>query len=299
MVTQPDNGVTRLIAAIAAIVRPWPGYQTLRRVKRELQLRTRWRRLRRLVGALGMQNALAYRLHGWLGRDLAFVHWIRPRGVKHPLGLRHGSSDFFVFEQIFVEQEYAPLYSMTDVGLVIDCGANVGYSAAAFLSRFPDCEVVAIEPDEGNFAVLQANLHPYGSRVTARRAAVWSHPAPLVMSEERYRDGREWSRQVRECQAGEAADFEGIDIGSVLAASGHDRISLLKVDVEGAEAVIFRGDVRWLDRVDAIAIELHDDSSFGTGSQVFFEAMRGQDFTITRCEELWICRRALSSGRAG
>jgi len=297
LVTEGATGLARLGAAIAAIVRSSTGYHMIRRIKRRLQLRTRWRRLRRLTSALGMRSALAYRLHGWLGRDLASLHWIRPLRMLYPVGLRHGSSDFFVFEQIFVEQEYAPLYAMTDVGLVIDCGANVGYSAAAFLARFPDCHVVAIEPDAGNFAMLQRNVLPYGSRVTLRRAAVWSHMAPLVMSPDRYRDGREWSKQVRECQSDEHADFEGIDIASVLAASGYDRISLLKVDVEGAEAVIFRGDLRWLDRVDAIAIELHDDSLFGNGSQIFFEAIRDQDFVVSHSEELTICRRPGRSGR--
>lgn len=196
-----------------------------------------------------------------------------------------------MFEEIFVQHEYAPLYAMTDARLVIDGGANVGYSAACFLSRFPNCHVVAIEPDPDNFAMLQRNLEVYGSRVTLVRAGVWSHTAPLVMSDNRYRDGREWSKQVRQCAPSEKADFEGIDIASVLASSGYDQISVLKIDVEGAEAVIFRGNVQWLDKVDAIAIELHNDSSFGNGSEVFFSAIRDQEFEVSHSGELTICCR--------
>src|SRR5439155_4438898 len=38
---------------------------------------------------------------------------------------------------------------------------------------------------------------------------------------------------------------------------GPDRIRLLKVDIEGAERLLFRGNVEWLKLVDSIIIELH------------------------------------------
>ena len=224
------------------------------------------------------------------------MYWIHPPNVMHPLCVREDSSDADVFRQIFVENEYAPLYPMTDLGLIVDCGANVGYSAACFLSRFANSHVVAVEPDHDNFAMLQRNLLAYGSRVTLVRAGIWSHPVSLVMSKEPYRDGREWAKQVRLCAPNEEADFQGVGIASLLAASGYDRISLLKVDVEGAEAIIFRDNVHWLDKVDAIAIELHNDSYFGNSSEVFFEAVRGQEFEMSQSGELTICRRERNKG---
>jgi len=209
----------------------------------------------------------------------------------HPLCLRHGSSDFDVFDQIFFQKEYEPLYALCDARLIIDGGANVGYSSACLLSRFPNSHIVAVEPDPENFAMLGRNLQAYGSRVTLVRAGVWSHSAPLVMSQDPYRDGREWARQVRPCAPDEKPDFEGIDIASLLVSSGYERISLLKMDIEGAEAIVFRENIDWLEKVDAIAIELHDDSSFGNGSEVFFSAIRGQEFEVSRCGELTICWR--------
>ena len=38
------------------------------------------------------------------------------------------------------------------------------------------------------------------------------------------------------------------------------RIDLLKIDIEGGEQHVFRGDCRWLDRVDAIVGEFHSAS---------------------------------------
>jgi FkbM family methyltransferase len=178
------------------------------------------------------------------------------------------------------------------VGLIIDCGANVGCTSAYFLTRFPNCQIIAIEPDPSNFAMLQRNMADYGERVKLVHAGVWSRSAPLVLATEPYGDGGEWSKQVRPCRADEKADFKGVGLDSLLADSGFDRISLLKMDVEGAEAVIFSENVEsWLGKVDAIAIELHDDSSFGKASDVFFSAISGQKFQISRSRELTICRR--------
>jgi hypothetical protein len=55
----------------------------------------------------------------------------------------------------------------------------------------------------------------------------------------------------------------------ILRESGQDRISLLKIDIEGAEVQLFsEGCESWLSKVDNIVIELHDDSCFGPASEI-------------------------------
>jgi hypothetical protein len=44
--------------------------------------------------------------------------------------------------------------------------------------------------------------------------------------------------------------------------------------------------------VDAIAIELHDDSVFGEATGVFFTAIDGLGFQVWRSGELTVCRKA-------
>lgn len=254
-------------------------------------MRTRWKRLRSLARVLGVWTAIKYLLYK-KGVIRSSEFWIQPKHVAYPLGVRDNSSDIDVFDQIFVQREYACLDDMVDVGLVLDCGANVGYSTAYFLSKHPHCQVVAVEPDPDNFAVLQRNLSAYGTRTKLIRAGIWSHTAQLVISRDKYRDGREWTKQVRECGPGEVAEIEGIDVRSILADSEYERISLLKMDVEGAEAVVFsESSHSWLDKVDAIAIELHDDSFFGNATEVFLAAINGQGFQLSQSGELTICRR--------
>lgn len=213
--------------------------------------------------------------------------------ARYPLRARGNTSDLSAFSGVFNRRVYAAVPPCEGRGLIIDCGANVGYSAAYLLSRFPAHTLYAIEPEPSNFALLEQNLAPYGDSARLVNSAVWSHAAELVHDARTYRDGRQWSHHVREALPGERPSMLAVDIGAFLGESGYRRISLLKMDIEGAEAVVFaRCYQQWLPRVDVIAIELHDDSAFGDATSVFFRAIAGQGFQVQRSGEITVCRRA-------
>lgn len=247
----------------------------------------------KLCRNLGFWNALRYTiLSRRLQRDEgeALVH-LRSKYSRHPLYCRPATTDILVFDQIFIEREYQSLDALSAPELIIDCGANVGYSSAYFLSRFPHAKLLAVEPDPGNIAVLERNLSHYRPRAEAFMTGVWSHCTKLTLADSPFRDGAEWSRQVRECRPGETG-FEAIDVGTLLAHSGCARISLLKMDIEGAEAVVFsRNYESWLAKVDNIAIELHADSPFGDAHKAFLAAIQGRGFQIKEAGELTLCLR--------
>ena len=103
----------------------------------------------------------------------------RPRGAKHPVTARlNGSSDMDVFHQIFQFDEYACVRNISSPRLILDLGANVGYSSAYLLSCFPGATVVAVEPDPGNFELCRRNLAPYGDRAKLVPGAAWSSGSP-------------------------------------------------------------------------------------------------------------------------
>ena len=221
-----------------------------------------WNEFGSIRWALGWSAAKWVRFQRWRER---FFRWrepycVRTRAARHPLWIRPGTSDLDAFRQVFLEREYAALGDVEDVNLVIDCGANVGYASAWFLNRYPTCRLIAVEPDPGNFAMLQRNLAPYGDRVRLVRSGLWSRPCGLKVSATPFRDGREWSVQVREARTGEMPDLTAVDLSSLLAQSGAARISILKIDIEGAERFVFAENYEsWIERFDALAIELHDD----------------------------------------
>jgi len=256
------------------------------------------RRLRALSATyrfLGLRGAVLFwsQLHGLPYGRSAGSYTLRAKDSTYPVACRAGSSDGDAFRSVFVAQAYACIDTTEDVRLIIDCGANVGYASAYLLTRHPQAEVLAVEPDASNYAALQLNMAPYGDRIKAVRAAVWSHPGTLAIEESSYRDGREWSKQVREARPGEPDGLPAVTVAGLLAESGHERISILKVDIEGAEAVVFaEGYEAWLPQVDNLLIELHDDSAFGDCTSIFEHAITDQEFTVSQVGNLTICRRS-------
>lgn len=213
-----------------------------------------------------------------------------PRQVFHPLQARlRGSSDMQVFDQIFICQEYSCLRELKEPLLVLDLGANVGFSAAYFLSVFPKARVVAVEPDDRNEAICRANLSPYGDRVLLLHGAVWSKPTTLRLLRGTFGDGREWATQVDELigEEGTSVGIQGWDIGSLIDMSGGGTVDLLKVDIERAELSVFGESAdSWLHRVRNICIELHGKDC----EEVFFAALKDFSYELGRSDELTICR---------
>jgi FkbM family methyltransferase len=226
---------------------------------------------------------------------------IHVKGCPGGVAGRYSTSDLAVFRQIFVQQEYAWAHELSGPaagGLIIDCGANVGYTTVYLLRLFAGVRVVAIEPDASNFDMLELNLRRWQGRARAIKAGVWSRRTRLVCGNFGEIELQHWGRQVRECDADTPDSIAAVTIGGVLAESGYERISLLKVDIEGAEVVVFGdGSEEWLGRTDAIGIELHDKTPFGPATDVFHEAIRSENFSLKSSGELTIAIRRQSSGR--
>ena len=248
-------------------------------------------------------TSIDWHWHRQAVRNLGPINWARYRSAKrlhsgppvalqskdflHPVYFRPGTSDLAVFDQIAVEREYTPLDDLQNVRLILDLGANVGYSSAYFLSRFPNSFVVAVEPDAGNFALLQRNLAPYAGRTIVRNAAVWFENKKLWLTNESMAANNEWGRQMTaEQQRGDPVD--GLTIDSLIALTPYDRVSLLKVDIEGAEEQVFSHNTQsWIDRIDNFCAEVHN----GDSSRAVQAAVAGRGFTITYSGELTIGRK--------
>ena len=237
-----------------------------------------------VIGSIGLLPGLGFKTHGFLDRRgmAPKPYRLRSKRAKHPVWCRPRSSDLNVFVQVFVDLEYACVDEVVDPKLIIDCGANVGYASAYFLSKFPDARLIAIEPDPDNARWCRLNLEPFGDRATVIESGIWSHAVGLVV-ETNHGDGMQWARQVREVRPGETSDLTATDLATILDESGLDTISILKVDIEGSEAVIFSTNYeRWLDRVENIAIELHGEEC----ERIFHEAVGDQAFEFSRSGEL-------------
>lgn len=225
---------------------------------------------------------------------LAFLHFEYQKRVNHaaPFNLiskkldftvraRPQTSDIFAFYQILVFDEYRCVSELRSPKLIVDLGANVGYSSAYFLSKFKNCSVIAVEPDPANFAELQKNVAPYGDRVTTIQAAVWPRRERLDL--DHAGQGEEWGVRVKPSADGAV---ETVTVPELLSLSGQHRISLLKIDIEGAEIELFKsGTEEWLEKVDNIVIELHGEDA----EEAFLNKIDKSRFVVSRCDELTVC----------
>jgi FkbM family methyltransferase len=193
---------------------------------------------------------------------------LRVPGVAHPLTLRAGTSDLYMFEEVFLQGEYA-LQQALDPKLILDVGANVGFASVWFANRYPNAKIVAVEPDPSNVAVLRQNVAPYPN-VRVVEGAVWWENTTLALDDQGDKSGI----QVR---TGDG----GIRAMTIPELAGPATIDILKLDVEGAEKELFEHDPAWLANVGVLMIELHDRFKPGC-SKALYSALTHHNFRELR-----------------
>lgn len=201
------------------------------------------------------------------------LYTLRTRFSSVPIVLRVGTTDRGAFHQVFIREQYDWFDTAFEPEFIIDAGANVGLASVYFFSRYPKARVAAIEPDPGNFEMLTRNTARFGDRILRVNSGLWPECTGLKVVR---KDLREWAFQVRPVAPGETADFEAVDIETIMSRAQFPRIDLLKIDIERAEFELFKHrPLPWLDRVRVIAIELHDAEC----EKVFREALQGRKYT--------------------
>lgn len=181
---------------------------------------------------------------------------------KITLLLRWHSSDFLVFNQVFIKEEYKPLTTLQiKTPVVIDAGANIGCTSIYLSAFYPHAKFIAIEPDKGNFETAKKNFALNKLEYTHFfEEALWHNKGNVFLSDN-FRDKRNWSMTVGE--KGEHS-VTASTLKAILSESNVVKVDILKMDIEGAEKPIFENDNTLLDiliNVKAMAIEIHEAHS--------------------------------------
>lgn len=207
----------------------------------------------------------------------------------HPIFLRLNSSDIQVFEQVFVVEEYGVVDQLarTD-GAIFDLGANIGLTSLYLGLKFPDKTILAVEPDLANFGLLCINVSGVDNVVPCN-CAVWGDKAGRLFIP---REGvSEWGRRTHTSKAAGAQEVKAVRVDELMAMNAVEAVSILKMDVEGAELNIFaKNPQAWIDRVQAIVVELHEDAAPGC-TQVFKEAIADRFHEVASTRELTLVSR--------
>lgn len=165
----------------------------------------------------------------------------------HPFYFNSPQEFLHGLRELFVEELYRQ--NLGPKPYVIDCGANIGLSIVYLKRIAPDAEIIAFEPDETNFELLDRNMKSFGFRdVTLRKEAVWNAATTLRFSNE-----GSMSSKITDVTSQEARDVKAIRLRDYL----DRKVDFLKIDIEGAEFAVVMDCSDRLKMVDRLFIEYH------------------------------------------
>lgn len=173
-------------------------------------------------------------------------------------------SDFSVFYDIFVEQEYPNLISRIKSGdFVIDAGANIGMFTVAASTIVGDAgQIISIEPDPENLILLLENIKLNNLRnVTVVNKALYSSRNKNV----RFHSQGGLSKIV---SLAENHDSDSILVETItlddLLAEFQINPNVMKMDIEGGEKYALLKSENTMSKIDRFWIEIHSQEDLNT-----------------------------------
>lgn len=200
-----------------------------------------------------------------------------------PLYLRPYSSDRNVFLQVLVNKEYQAVADIFDQYFhqparnIVDCGSNIGLTSLYFSRCYPGARFVSVEPVRENIETLKLNFAAAGmTNFKVIEGGVWNEDRLLALNDT-FRDGKEWSFNLRETDSSE----NSIQAYSLLKIVNdfNEPVDILKIDVEGTEKVLFADAAytdKFLSKVKCIAMEIHDE--FNCREQIYHALKKANFF---------------------
>ena len=212
---------------------------------------------------------------------------VRVKGFADPFYVRPRDSDSWVMCQVFsdLECELPPEIADLEPRVILDGGANAGFSTRYFAEKNPDAVVLAVEPDANNAEMIGLNTKPVADRVRLFRGGLWSSDGHVRVSNH---GASSWQLQFEPAEADDPSAVECWAVPTIMERAGVEHIDVVKLDIEGAEEQVFRdGDLGWLERVRALVIETHGE----TADAVVREAMSSRGFQLGRQGEKLVAWR--------
>jgi FkbM family methyltransferase len=133
----------------------------------------------------------------------------------------------------------------------------MGLSSLFFTHKFENAKIFSIEPELSNFDLLVKNTKDY-SHIHPINAALWEKDQYLNVID--HGEGNASFQTSDSVLENTISKIQGISMESFMTSNKIDRIDLLKIDIEGSEFELFNSNnLNWIDAVDHIAIEIHDN----------------------------------------
>lgn len=189
---------------------------------------------------------------------------VKPPGGQHPAFVRRRTVDVGVWDEVFISEEYAaPTAASPEY--IIDAGANIGLTSVFYAIAFPQATIIAIEPAEENWELLQRNTRAY-PQIKPTLAALWPTTTRVNIA-----NPTDASVSFFCSESTGAGTVQTVTVPELMLRHEMPHVDILKVDVEGAEKAIFSAAAPWIGKVRRFAIEFHDRKV--PGCRASFEAV--------------------------
>jgi FkbM family methyltransferase len=174
------------------------------------------------------------RIHKLFGKDFFYINSNE---------LLHGLKEIFIDE--IYKQPFRP------DPYIIDCGANIGLSVIYLKRLSVDAEILAFEPDEKNFELLEKNIKSYGfERISIRKEAIWIENTNLQFAGE-----GSMSSRIDKAPSRVTTQVKAVRLKDLLTR----RVDFLKMDIEGAEFEVIKDIADHLHFVNNLFLEYHGE----------------------------------------
>lgn len=195
---------------------------------------------------------------------------------RYNLFERVGTSDTSVFYQIFVDENYK--YDINfEPEIILDLGANTGYSAVYFAEKYPKAKIYCLEPDIENYNILVENTKKYPN-INCLCGALFNKNCILHVVDK----GRGfWGLSVCDEEDYNAESTSGYTFETLLDIWGLNNkiLDIVKMDIEGSEKEVFSSCCRWLQNTRLLFIEVHDRFRAGCSKSVLSKILE-YDFNM-------------------
>jgi FkbM family methyltransferase len=156
------------------------------------------------------------------------------------------------WDDVFVRRRLA-FETSAPVPRIIDCGANIGLVSLFYLRQYPHAKLTAIEADPALAAICARNLaRSCSTQFDLAAAAAWTANGESEFICEGSDSGTLAS--LGSSVTGASRTVPTVRLRDYL----DDAVDLLKIDIEGAELPVLEDCADRLDRVRALAIDVHE-----------------------------------------
>lgn len=193
----------------------------------------------------------------------AMFHTGRGNGVTRSIALRslggasvlcRASRDVWTLKHTFLEGYHLPPVPLSADATIVDLGSNVGYTVAHFAHLYPRARIIGVEMDRANFELAQQNTKHFGPRVMLIHAAVWNVDGEVAYEGD---DVDAYQVSARTAGGSQMRRAPARRLTTILSECNVTWVDYMKIDIEGAEAVVLSDVKEWAPQVGIIKVEVH------------------------------------------